>query len=102
MLSTKVALVTGGGTGIGKAIAVQMAKNGAKVAIASRGREHVERTAEESRRLGLLMLPIQMDVRKKSDVERATATIVAESLPIPLPVTTPATASLSSTSASTT
>jgi ketoreductase len=78
MLSTRVALVTGGGTGIGKAIAVQMAQNGAKVAIASRGREHVERTAEESRRLGLLMLPIQMDVRKKSDVERGIATIVAE------------------------
>jgi len=78
MLSTKVALVTGGGTGIGKAIAVQMAKNGAKVAIASRGREHVERTAEELRRLGLLTLPIQMDVRKKSDVERGVATIVAE------------------------
>src|SRR6266511_4457915 len=78
MLSTKVALVTGSGTGIGKAIAVQMAKNGAKVAIASRGREHVERTAEELRRLGLLTLPIQMDVRKKSDVERGVATIVAE------------------------
>jgi ketoreductase len=78
MLSTRVALVTGGGTGIGKAIAVQMAQNGAKVAIASRGREHVERTAEESRRLGLLMLPIQMDVRKKSDVERGIAAIVAE------------------------
>ncbi len=78
MLSTRVALVTGGGTGIGKAIAVQMAQNGAKVAIASRGRDHVERTAEEARKLGLLMLPIQMDVRKKSDVERGVATIVAE------------------------
>jgi ketoreductase len=78
MLSDRVALVTGGGTGIGKAIAVQMGQNGAKVAIASRGREHVERTAKEARKLGLLMLPIQMDVRKKSDVERGVATIVAE------------------------
>jgi ketoreductase len=78
MLSTRVALVTGGGTGIGKAIAVQMAKNGAKVAIASRRREHLERTAEDARKLGLLMLPIQMDVRKKSEVERGVATIVAE------------------------
>jgi ketoreductase len=78
MLSTRVALVTGGGTGIGKAIAVQMAKNGAKVAIAARRREHLERTAEDARKLGLLMLPIQMDVRKKSEVERGVATIVAE------------------------
>ncbi|HEV8722219.1 MAG TPA: SDR family NAD(P)-dependent oxidoreductase [Candidatus Binatia bacterium] len=78
MLNTRVALVTGGGTGIGKAIAVQMAQNGAKVAIASRGWEHVERTAEQSSKLGLRMLPIQMDVRKKSDVERGIATIAAE------------------------
>lgn len=78
MLSNKIALVTGGGTGIGKAIAVQMAKNGAKVAIASRALERIERTAEESRKLGLPMLPVQMDIRKKPDVERGVATIVSE------------------------
>ena len=78
MLSNKIALVTGGGTGIGKAIAVKMAKNGAKVAIASRASERIERTAEESRKLGLPMLPVQMDIRKKPDVERGIATIVSE------------------------
>jgi ketoreductase len=78
MLSNKIALVTGGGTGIGKAIAVQMAKNGAKVAIASRASERIERTAEESRKLGRPMLPVQMDIRKKPDVERGVATIVSE------------------------
>jgi ketoreductase len=78
MLSNKIALVTGGGTGIGRAIAVQMAKNGAKVAIASRASERIEKTAEESRKLGLPMLPVQMDIRKKPDVERGVATIVSE------------------------
>jgi ketoreductase len=78
MLSNRIALVTGGGTGIGKAIALQMAKNGAKVAIAARGREQLERTAEESKKLGLPMLPVQLDIRKKTDVERGVAAIVAE------------------------
>src|SRR5512132_3156752 len=78
MLSDRVALVTGGGTGIGKAIAVQMGQNGAKVGIAWGGGETVEATTGEATKLGLLMLPMQMDVRKKSDVERGVATIVAE------------------------
>lgn len=78
MLSNKIALVTGGGTGIGKAIAIKMAKNGAKVAIASRALERIERTSEESRKLGLPMLPVQMDIRRKPDVERGVATIVSE------------------------
>src|SRR6266508_1042481 len=78
MLNDRVALVTGGGTGIGRAIALQMAKNGARVAIASRGREHIESTAEASRKLGWPMLPIQMDVRSKAAVEQAVAAIVAQ------------------------
>jgi ketoreductase len=78
MVNNRIALVTGGGSGIGKAIALRLAKNGAKVAIAARGRERIERTAEESRKLGLPMLPIQLDIRKKPEVERGVAAIVAE------------------------
>ena len=78
MLSNRIALVTGGGTGIGKAIAFRLAKNGAKVAIAARRREQLESTAEESKKLGRPMLPIQIDIRKKTDVERGVAAVVAE------------------------
>jgi ketoreductase len=70
MMSTKIALITGGGSGIGKAIALKLAKNGAKVAIASRALAKVEQTAEELKRLSLTALPIAMDVRNKADVER--------------------------------
>jgi NAD(P)-dependent dehydrogenase (short-subunit alcohol dehydrogenase family) len=78
MLSDKIAFVTGGGRGIGKAVALALAKNGAKVAIAARTREHLENTAAESRTLGSPMLPIQMDIRKRADVERGVAEIAAE------------------------
>jgi hypothetical protein len=52
MLEGKIALVTGGGSGIGKAIALKLAQNGAKVAIASRTLAKVQRAAEERQRAG--------------------------------------------------
>ncbi len=73
----KIALVTGGGTGIGKAIALQLAKNGAKVAIASRDRMHIESAVAEFTALGLAAMPVQMDVSKKPDVSRAVGEIVS-------------------------
>ncbi len=77
MLNRKVALVTGGGTGIGKAIALGLAQNGANVAIASRDLSHIEQTSAELKKHGLSVLPLQMDVRKKSDVQRTIAAIVS-------------------------
>ena len=77
MLSDKIALVTGGGTGIGKSIAVQLAKIGAKVAIASRSRVHIDAAAAELTNLGLTAIPLQMDVRNKQDVERAVADVAS-------------------------
>src|SRR5262245_35367922 len=77
MENLKTALITGGGTGIGKAIAAQLAKNGTRVAIASRILPNLERAATELNSLGLDVLPVQMDVRKKSDVEKAVAQIVS-------------------------
>ncbi|MGH7871374.1 MAG: SDR family NAD(P)-dependent oxidoreductase [Candidatus Binatia bacterium] len=73
----KIALITGGGTGIGKAIALELAKNGAKVAIASRDRTHIESAAAEFTSLGLAAMAVQMDVSKKHDVARVVDEIVS-------------------------
>ncbi|HEX2933380.1 MAG TPA: SDR family NAD(P)-dependent oxidoreductase [Candidatus Binatia bacterium] len=77
MQKLKTALVTGGGTGIGKAIAAQLAKNGTRVAIASRTLAHVEATASGLNSVGLDVMAVQMDVRKKQDIEKAVSQIVA-------------------------
>jgi NADP-dependent 3-hydroxy acid dehydrogenase YdfG len=65
MLNDTVAVALGGDTGIGKAIGVQLAKNGSKVALASRNPAHLESAAAELRALGLSILRLQMDVRSK-------------------------------------
>ena len=52
-LARGVALVTGGGRGIGKAIALRLAKLGAAVSICGRNEEPLMRTAQELRALGV-------------------------------------------------
>ena len=56
-LSGKVAIVTGGGRGIGKAIALGLAGAGAKVVVCSRTQKEVEDAAGEIARLGGKALP---------------------------------------------
>ena len=78
MHKPKVALVTGGGTGIGKAIAAQLAKNGVSVAIASRSQSRIATVASELTAAGLAAIAVQMDVRDKAAVQRGVEEIVAK------------------------
>ena len=78
MHKPKVALVTGGGTGIGKAIAAQLAKNGVSVAIASRSQSRIATVASELTAAGLAAIAVEMDVRDKAAVQRGVEEIVAK------------------------
>jgi peroxisomal 2,4-dienoyl-CoA reductase len=69
ILNDQVALVTGGGTGIGKEIARTLGEHGAKLAICSRKQEVIEATAKELHEEGLACLAIPCDVRKPDEVE---------------------------------
>ena len=64
-----VAVVTGGGTGIGRAIALELAKAGVDVAVAGRRPGVLETTAKEIEALGRRALAVPADVSRKSDVE---------------------------------
>jgi NAD(P)-dependent dehydrogenase (short-subunit alcohol dehydrogenase family) len=68
-LSGKVAVVTGGGTGIGAAAARQLAGAGADVVIAARKVERLEAVGEEVRALGVRCLVVPTDVRDETQIE---------------------------------
>lgn len=82
ILKGKVALVTGGGTGIGKAIALGLARAGADVAVASRSRDHLEPAAAEIRALGRRAAVIEVDVRDSVRVEAMVARCEADLGPL--------------------
>jgi 3-oxoacyl-[acyl-carrier protein] reductase len=68
-LNGKVAIVTGAGQGIGKAIAVELARVGAAIVLADIKEDSIAKVFEEIRGMGGEALPISMDVARWEDAE---------------------------------
>jgi 3-oxoacyl-[acyl-carrier protein] reductase len=69
-LAGKVAAITGGSEGIGRATALRLAGLGAKVAICARRPEVLEKAAAEIRKAGAEVLAVVADASKEGDMER--------------------------------
>ncbi|MGW6729471.1 SDR family NAD(P)-dependent oxidoreductase [Nocardia sp. NPDC055029] len=74
----QVVLVTGAGSGIGKAVAQRVASEGAAVVLGSRGKDQGEQVAEEIRAAGGRALFVPTDVTVDADVERLTQAALTE------------------------
>jgi peroxisomal 2,4-dienoyl-CoA reductase len=76
LLKERVALVTGGGTGITGGVARALAEAGARVALVSRKMEHLEPAVERIRALGGEAFAVVADVRNMEEVEKAVGATV--------------------------
>lgn len=77
-LNEKIAVVTGAGRGIGKAIALQFAREGADVVCLSRTAENAEAAAKEVRDLGRKAWAFAVDVSSSEATQQAAANILKE------------------------
>ena len=78
LLENRVALITGGGTGICRGIALAFARHGCHVSITSRKPEHLEPTRDELRAIGVRAVAVAADVRDPAAVNTAISTTVSE------------------------
>ena len=77
-LQGKVAIVTGGSQGIGRAIALELTKEGVDIAIAARTQEKVEQTAKElAEETGRKVIGIRADITSWNDVQNMVDTTVS-------------------------
>ena len=69
MLKDKVAVITGGGSGIGEASAIMFAEEGVQVVVADLSEEHGRRVAEEIRDKGGEAIFVRVDVARRDEVQ---------------------------------
>ena len=75
-LQDKVAIITGGNSGVGAATALLFAKEGAKVVITARRQPQLDEVAAKIREAGGEVLPVVSDISKKGDVDAVVAKAV--------------------------
>ena len=75
LLKQRVAMITGGGTGIGLAIAQTYLREGAQVAIASRDQTHLQAASAAARALGQDLMTIQLDITDSAAVREAVESV---------------------------
>ena len=69
ILKNKVILITGGGTGLGKSMAMRFAELGASLVIASRRKDVISKTTSQIKEIGSEALGLQCDVRDMDQVQ---------------------------------
>ena len=77
-LSGKVAVVTGGGRGIGRAIALGLARSGASVVVSSRTQKEIEAVSEEAKKMGGKALAVVSDLTVNEQLENLVNATVKE------------------------
>ncbi|WP_261300895.1 SDR family NAD(P)-dependent oxidoreductase [Paenibacillus andongensis] len=77
-LQNKIALVTGAGRGIGKALAIGLAEAGADVALFARTASDIEEVAHEIRALGRKAYPFTVDVTNREQIEEAVQQLIEQ------------------------
>lgn len=77
ILCDRVALITGGGTGLGKEIARALGEHGAKLCIASRKEENLKATCEELQSEGLDCMWAVADIREADQVEHVVSEVMS-------------------------
>jgi dehydrogenase/reductase SDR family protein 7B len=75
-MKDKVVIITGGSSGIGKALAQQFGSNGSKVFITGRNKEELDKTVAELSGAGIIVKGMQADVSIEDDNQRMASTCI--------------------------
>lgn len=85
-ISNRIAWITGGGTGIGRALALRLAREGWQVAVSGRRPETLDEVRVDARELAGNILPLPVDVTDRAAMSAAAARIEEELGPLHLVV----------------
>lgn len=78
LLKGKVSIITGAGRGLGRVLAISLAKAGSDLVLVARHQEEIERTADEIRETKARTLAISADVRKSNEILKMVQKTLAE------------------------